>query len=104
MIAQRATKLQPALFPQLENSTKVESPAQPTPNTLVADPLIDEYRQAKRRAMARTVCQYAATPCSWELADKLARSLGFSCAELGVAKPADPEGDRRRRQGVCHRG
>ena len=111
LIAHRATKLQPALLALedstivekehlqtvLQNdSTKVESPAQPSGNGLGSDPLIDEYRQAKRRAMARTLCEYATTPAAWLIADRLAVSWGFSCAALGVSKPVDVEGERRR--------
>lgn len=98
MIALRSIKLQPALL-ALEDSTKVESPA----GGLGSDPLHDEAQQERRRTMATVLCQYAATPCAWELADKLARSWGFSCSALGVVRPADPEGERRRK-GVVQRG
>lgn len=94
LIAHCATKLQPALL-ALEDSTKVESPAQPSGNSLQADPLIDEYRQAKRRAMALTLCEYATTPAAWLIANRLAQSWGFSCTALGTPKPADPDEERR---------
>lgn len=102
LIAHRATKLQPALL-ALEDSPKGESPAQPSGNSLQADPLIDEAQQAKRRSMARTLCEYATTPAAWLIADRLAVSWGFSCSALGVSKPADPDGERRR-VGVVQRG
>lgn len=89
--------LQPALL------ASVEEGPQPTNNGLGSDPLVDELQLQRRRTMATVLCQYAATPAAWELADKLARSWGFSCAALGVSRPADPEGERRRK-GVVQRG
>ena len=65
-------------------------------NSLQADPLIDEYRQAKRRAMALTLCEYATTPAAWAIAERLAVSWGLSCSALGVPAPHDPAGVRRR--------
>lgn len=103
MIAQRATELQPALF-SMENAATAES-QRPTANVstmpgqgggLASDPLIDETRQARRRDMALTLCQYAATGASWEMANRLAAAWGFSCQALGVDRPADPEKERRR--------
>ena len=72
-------------------------------NSLQADPLIDEYRQAKRRAMALTLCEYATTPAAWLIANRLAQSWGLSCTALGTPKPADPD-EERRRVGVVQRG
>lgn len=90
--------LQPALL-ALEDSPNGESPA----GGLGSDPLEDEYRQERRRAMARTLCEYATTPAAWLIADRLAQSWGFSCTALGTPKPADPDGERRR-VGVMQRG
>lgn len=71
--------------------------------TLQADPLIDEAKQDRRRAMARILCEYAATPAAWLIADRLAQSWGLSCAALGCPCPPDPDGERRR-MGVVQRG
>ena len=95
MIARRVTKMQSDLL-ALEDSPNGESPAQPSGISLQADPLIDEYRQAKRRAMALTLCEYATTPAAWLIANRLAQSWGLSCTALGTPKPADPDGERRR--------
>jgi len=80
------------------DSPNGESPAQPRGNSLQADPLEDEYRQARRRAMARTLCQNGVNGASWELANKLAQSWGMSCSMFGIDRPADDEGDFRRQR------
>lgn len=92
-----AKTLQPALLALLESAVAAQ------PSGLQADSLVDAYRQAKRRAMVRTLCENATTPAAWLIAERLAVSWGMSCAALGTPKPVDPDGERRR-VGVVQRG
>ena len=83
--------LQPSLLASVE-----EGPAPSPGGGLASDPLVDEAQQQRRRHMALILCRNGVNAASWELANRLAVSWGFSCSALGVDRPADPDGERRR--------